>query len=176
MKNTAILIFSAFVLIGCGSAPQQTANTNASAKTSDDSSVVSGHSPTGDRSGAAQTSASVVPKSETKTKWTQSGTPIDTTEFDAEIAKTEKAFKQKPKDETAKKSLAEAYLKRGIALTEARQYASALGDYRRVLKLNPNNEEAKKWIDEIIKIYAMINREYPGEGEEPPPLPFKKES
>jgi tetratricopeptide (TPR) repeat protein len=77
---------------------------------------------------------------------TQSGTPIDTSEYDQEITKAEKASKAKPKDEQAKKALAEGYLKRAIALTEARQYASALGDYRRVLKLDENNEEAKKWI------------------------------
>ncbi|MDQ3322068.1 MAG: hypothetical protein M3525_06520 [Acidobacteriota bacterium] len=178
MKKIAILIVSAFVLIGCSNATRQTANTNASAKTSDNSLIVSGHSQTQANalSAAPQTSASVVPKSDAKTKWTQSGTPIDTTEFDAEITKAEKNFKAKPKDETAKKLLAEAYLPRAVALTEARQYASAIGDYRRVLKYDADNEVAKKWIDEIIKIYAMINREYPKEGEEPPALPFKKET
>lgn len=118
--------------------------------------------------------STVVPKSETKTKWTQSGNPIDTSEFDAEIAKAEKNLKAKPKDAAAKKALSEAYVKRGVALTGARQYASALGDYRRTLKLDPNNEEAKNGMDTIIGIYESLNREYPKEGEEPPPLPFKK--
>lgn len=117
----------------------------------------------------------IVPKSETKTKWTQSGDAIDTKEFDAEIAKAEKNLKAKPKDEAAKKALAEAYFKRGFALTDARQYASALGDYRRTLKYDPTNEEAKNGMDTIIGIYESLNREYPTEGEEPPPLPFKKE-
>ena len=117
-----------------------------------------------------------MPKSDTKTKWTQSGNPIDTTAFDSEIKQAESKQKANPKDETLKKSLAEAYVKRGIALTDARQYASALGDYRRALKLDPANEEAKKWIEQIISIYESINRSYPNEGEEPPPLPFKKES
>lgn len=179
MKRTALLIASTFVLIGCGNAPQPTANTNiAPQPVAGNSQIVSGHSqilPDNASVGTAQTSATPVPKSETKTKWTQSGTPIDTSEFDAEIAKTEKNFKAKPKDETAKKVLAEAYLKRATVLTEARQYASAIGDYRRVLKYDADNEDAKKWIDEIIKIYAMINREHPKEGEEPPALPFKKE-
>lgn len=180
MKKTALLIVSAFVLIGCSDAPQQTANTNAAMQpAAGDSQIVSGHSQTlsnNPSGGAAQTSATIVPKSETKTKWTQSGTPIDTAEFDAEIAKTEKNFKAKPKDKAARKVLAEAYLKRATVLTEARQYASAIGDYRRVLKYDAGNQDAKKWIDEIIKIYAMINREHPKEGEEPPALPFKKEA
>ena len=178
MKKILVLIVSAFVFIGCTGAPQQTANTNAAAKPADDSLLVSSRS-SGQTSsaphGAPQTSATVVPKSDVKTKWTQSGEPIDTAEFDAEIAKTEKDFKAKPKDAQAKKFVAEAYLKRATALTEARQYASAIGDYRRVLKYDADNADAKKWIDEIVKIYAMINREHPKEGEEPPALPFKKE-
>jgi len=179
LKKIAILSFSAFSLIGCdGNTSQQTANANISVQTVNNSSIVSGHSQTqpSGLNNAPQSSAAAptVQKSEAKTKWTQSGTPIDTTAFDAEIAKAEKNLKAKPKDEAAKKSLAEAFLKRGMALTEARQYASAIGDYRRVLKYDAANEEAKTWIDKIIEIYAMINRTYPNEGEEPPPLPFKK--
>ena len=79
----------------------------------------------------------------------------------------------KPADAAAKKVVAEAYFERGVALTEARQYASALGDYRRVLKLEPDHADAKKWIDQIIGIYGMLKKEYPKEGEEPPPLPWK---
>jgi cytochrome c-type biogenesis protein CcmH/NrfG len=59
-------------------------------------------------------------------------------------------------------------------LTDARQYASALGDYRKAIKLDPNNAEAKQWIEQIVMIYESINRDYPKEGEEPPPLAFKK--
>jgi len=109
-----------------------------------------------------------------KGKWTQSGDPIDTKELDAAVASAEKAAKSKPDAPAAKKSLSEAYTKRAVALTEARQYASALGDYRRALKLDPENEEAKMWIDQIVKIYASIGKEPPAEGEEPPPLPYKK--
>ena len=109
-----------------------------------------------------------------KSKWTQSGDPIDTKEFDSAIASAEVALGKKPSDTEAKKVLGSAYFKRADALTGARQYASALGDYRRALKYDPLNTEAKDWIDKIIMIYGSINREYPKEGEEPPPLPFKK--
>jgi len=61
-----------------------------------------------------------------------------------------------------------------VALTDARQYASALGDYRRTLKYDPSNAEAKDWIERIVSIYDSINRESPKEGEEPPPLPMGK--
>lgn len=72
------------------------------------------------------------------------------------------------------KALGDAYYKRAVALTEARQYASALGDYRRALKNDPSNAEAKDWVDKIIMIYDSMNKTSPKEGEEPPPLPFKK--
>ena len=60
------------------------------------------------------------------------------------------------------------------AVRRARQYAAALGDYRRALKNDPDHEDAKKLIDQIVGIYAMLKKEYPKEGEEPAALPFKK--
>jgi len=110
-----------------------------------------------------------------KSKWTQSGNPIDAKKFDADIAIAEKLLKSKPNDSPAKKSVSEAYFARGFALTEARQYASALGDFRKAMKYDPNNEQAKEWIDQIISIYNSINKEFPKEGEEPPALPFTEE-
>ena len=178
MKKIAIFSISFLFLIGCNDAPttvQETANVNLNVQKTDDISTVSSHSQTNTDEQSPNTTATIVPKSDSKTKWTQSGNPIDTTGFDSEIKQAETKQKANPKDEALKKSLAEAYVKRGIALTDARQYASALGDYRRALKLDPPNEEAKKWIEQIIAIYESINRAYPNEGEEPPPLPFKKD-
>ena len=109
-------------------------------------------------------------------KMSSGGDPIDTSKFDAAIASGEKEVKAKPSDESAKSALAQAYFERGFALTQARQYASALGDYRRALKLDPDHEESKKWIDQIVSIYGMLKKEAPKEGAEPPPLPFKKEA
>ena len=104
-----------------------------------------------------------------------SGDPIDTSKFDSAIADAERKMKLKPDDES-KKALANAYFERGVALTEARQYASALGDYRRALKLDPGHAESQKWIDQIVSIYQMLKKDAPKEGSEPPPLPFKKEA
>jgi tetratricopeptide (TPR) repeat protein len=109
-------------------------------------------------------------------KWSQGGEPIDTARFDGVIAAAESSVKAKPNDEAAKKTLSQAYFDRADALTQARQYASALGDYRRALKADPSNEDAKKWIDQIISIYDMLKKDYPKEGEEPPPLPWKGET
>jgi tetratricopeptide (TPR) repeat protein len=109
-----------------------------------------------------------------RSKWTQSGDAIDTAALDAAVAAAEKALGAKPADAAAKKALGTAYFKRAVALTDARQYASALGDYRKTKKYDPANAEAEEWIERIISIYSSINRESPKEGEEPPPLPFKK--
>ena len=170
MKKILFLSLLCLVLIGCNnstpSVSQQPAG-NANSTNQRDLQTVASHS-------TEKSPPSPAPKTEGKTKWTQSGNPIDTSQFDAEIEKAETDLKTKQTDESAKMVLAKAYVKRGVALTDARQYASALGDYRKALKFDPDNEEAKKWIGQIVGIYESINREYPKEGEEPPPLPFKK--
>ena len=107
-------------------------------------------------------------------KWSQGGDPIDTSKYDKAIADAEKNQKAKPADVSVKQALAQAYFERGFALTESRQYASALGDYRKALKLDPNHAESKQWMDQIMSIYAMLKKEAPKEGEEPPPLPMQK--
>ncbi|MEZ5424902.1 MAG: hypothetical protein R2747_01435 [Pyrinomonadaceae bacterium] len=183
MKKIYILMVLTIFAAACGGDSRPTAaqpekpadNSAPEPKNDDDSLTVSSHSqkPVGETSDAPKPDESKpIQPSETKSKWTQSGNPIDTGPFDAKIAAAEK--EAKAGDEGAKKALAAAFLDRAMALTEARQYASALGDYRRVLKNDPGNEEAKKWIEQIIDIYGSLNKSYPQEGEEPPPLEFKK--
>lgn len=100
------------------------------------------------------------------------GTPIDTSAFDAEIARLEKDVKTNP---ASKATLAQAYLKRAQALTGAQQYRSALGDFRRTLTYEPNNKDAKDMETQILAIFQSLNREAPAPGTEPAPLPFKKQ-
>jgi len=104
------------------------------------------------------------------------GSPIDTSQYDANIKKAEAKYNKNKDDNTAKTELAQAYFDRGLALTDskARQYRAALGDFRKTLKYNPDHEEAKMWIERIVSIFQQMNREAPKEGEEPPPLPYKK--
>lgn len=111
-------------------------------------------------------------------KFAQGGEAIDTAKFDGVIAEAEKNLKAKPNDAAAKTALADAYFDRALALTDssARQYAAALGDYRRALKLNPNHEQAREWSNRIVTIFREVGKEAPKEGEEPAPLPFKKEA
>ena len=168
MKPALIILLSIFIL-GCNNAtPVVNSNRpiNAAQQTNEAKSVL------------AHTSEGQTPKpaNSNSGRWSQSGDAIDTSKFDAAIAAAEKESKGKPSDDAAKKALAEAYFERGVALTDARQYASAIGDYRRALKLDPNHEESKKWIAQITSIYSMLKKEAPKEGQEPPPLPFKKEA
>lgn len=75
-----------------------------------------------------------------------------------------------PGSEDGKKAVAKAYYDRAFALTKAAQYRAALGDFRKGMKLDPENQEAKSMHDEIIRIFKSIGRQPPKEGEEPPPL------
>lgn len=152
-------------LVACSKAPETVQQNSASPANDRSQTAIS-------RSTDNSSAASI--KTGEKTKWTQSGDPIDTKKFDAAIAVAEIAFKKSPNDTAVKKALAESYYERAVALTDARQYAAALGDYRRAFKYNPENADAKKWIDLIISIYDGKNQEYPKEGEEPPPLPITK--
>jgi tetratricopeptide (TPR) repeat protein len=186
MKKIAILSLSAFIFTACGASSQINSTNISTTQNSSNSLLVSSHS----TENSAVPNATIVPKSDTKSKWTQSGNPIDVSNFDAEIKqaeltlmkiKTRTGLKKDASGDSsniknAEKALAVALVNRGLALTDARQYASALGDYRKAQKLDPTNEDAKKWIEQIIGIYESINRDYPKEGEEPPPLPFKKDT
>ena len=170
MKKIFIL-FAAVFAFGCNNAaPVATQNTNTNA-------------PTSERSGNIESVAAHTTENDNPTLAKVSGTPgnspvgdpIDVTEFNEAIKTATKKEAAKPKDQQAKKDLGAAFFARGFALTEARQYPAALGDYRRTLKYDPDNAEAKKWIAQIESIYTMLKKEAPKEGEEPEPLPFKKQ-
>ena len=167
MKHlTKFILIAAFATACTNAAKPVAQDTNAAKPTNTEKS----------QTAIAHTTENQTPPANTGTpsKWKQSGDPIDTKVFDTAIATAEVAFKKKQDDAAAKKALAEAYYKRADALTAARQYASALGDYRRTLKYDPSNKDAKDWIEKITMIYSSMNKEAPPEGEEPPPLTLEK--
>ncbi|MCA1623294.1 MAG: hypothetical protein LC768_05130 [Acidobacteria bacterium] len=177
MKKILGLSFFALIAIGCNSVPQQVqqsqpaVNTNVSVQKQNDSATVSSHSfDTAELKNTKQAQTNQPSSSELSPM----AKAIDVAEMTAEIARAEKASKQNPKDEKAKDALARSYFVRAFALTDAAQYRAALGDFRKGLKLNPNDQEAKNMHDEILRIFASINREPPKEGEEPKPMPFEK--
>lgn len=166
----ALLCLAACFAIGCGNAAKPVAQSNNSAtvaSTPDKSQTAIAHSSENTQAPYAK------PSGDGQSKWTASGDPIDTKALDSAIMSAEKALAGKPNDTAAKKALGNAFYKRAVALTEARQYASALGDYRRTLKHDPSNAEAKDWVEKITMIYDGLRKAAPKEGEEPPPLPLK---
>jgi tetratricopeptide (TPR) repeat protein len=181
MKYFLLLSLSALLLSGCANtAPPQAANQAASQSTpaprrENELSVISHsaenrslpanisiNSPANNGSNANSTGGGGSPMSRA----------IDVTAMNADIQRAEKKFEKDQKDAQAKKDLAHAYFVRAFALTDAAQYRAALGDFRKGLKLDPDDKDAKNMHDRIISIFQSINREPPKEGEEPPPLPF----
>lgn len=182
MKKLAFLSLLTLTAIGCNnSGAQPTANSNVAnaavnrttaVQNTNDSEFLSGHSSVAETPGAmpysgnnaGQSSSGASPMSHA----------VDVGKMTGDIEAADKNYKQNPKDEKAKDKLAEAYFVRAFALTDAAQYRSALGDFRKGLKLNPNNVEAKAMHDQIIDIFVnSLHRDPPKEGDEPPPMPIK---
>lgn len=176
MKKILSLGFFALFAVGCanqtGQTQQTTAtvNTNVSGQRQNNSGTVSSHSFNSPDSKTAKSA----PNQASSNEGSPMAKAVDVEQMTADIEKAEKSYKQNPKDEKAKEELAKAYFTRAFALTDAAQYRAALGDFRKGLKLNPNDEEAQNMHNEIIRIFASINRDPPKEGEEPPPMPIEK--
>jgi tetratricopeptide (TPR) repeat protein len=179
MKKFLTLSFLALFTVACDQNNQtqtvSNTNVNAPAQTANDAAIVSSHSQAAE---SIQSATPSKPNSGGSAAMDSSpmAKPIDVAEMSAGIEKAEKEFGANQKNEKAKDNLAKARFARAFALTEAAQYRAALGDFRKGLKLNPSDQAAKKMHDEIIRIFQSINRQPPKEGEEPPPLPFNKQS
>jgi hypothetical protein len=87
--------------------------------------------------------------------------------LDAKIEKAVAKANAKGATATDKKAAADAYKDRANYYWGAgnvQLYKFALGDYRRVLRYDPDNEEAKERIDYLISIYHSLNRPVPDNG------------
>ena len=178
MKKIAVLAIAMF-LLGCAAdpEPQQEVVTNTKDQSKKVSETVASHTiertPKPENVGVNSNTNKTVemPKrSETRRKFSRSGDPIDTKKFDSAIADAKKASDAKPDDAELKKTLGSKYFERGVALTAARQYASAIGDFRKAIKLDPSNKDAESNIKMIESIYKSMNIEGPKPGEEPEPI------
>jgi tetratricopeptide (TPR) repeat protein len=174
MKKALVTGFLAFTLAACtNSAPvgtQSANNTNAAAQRNANSLVTSSHS-TEKMPGANNSSPTSAPKTQTESPMAKA---VDVSKLTTNIESAAKAYQPESKDVKSRLELANAYFERAFALTEAAQYRAALGDFRKGLKLNPDNKDARAMHDRIISIFQSIKREPPKEGEEPPPMPFNK--
>jgi len=95
---------------------------------------------------------------------------LDTSKLDAEIAGLEQQAEKSPDDDTTLVALAEAYVRRGHALHEARRLNEALNDYQSALKYRPDHEEANL---RVAQITQEIGAEPHAEDGKPVAVPAK---
>jgi uncharacterized surface anchored protein len=93
--------------------------------------------------------------------------PVETPELDAKIEKAAAKAKASGASAADKKAAAAAYMDRADFYWSAgnvQLYRYALGDYRRVLRYDPDNEQAKERIDYLVSVYQSLNRPVPDNG------------
>lgn len=98
------------------------------------------------------------------------GQGYDTSKLDAEIAQLEQLAEKNPDDDTIHGALADAYVRRGRALHEARRLTDALHDYQSALRFSPDHEEANL---RIAQITQEIGAEPHAEDGKPVAVPAK---
>lgn len=165
-----------FALIGCAllaaCGGQQTATTSQSNSNSTAQSAQTSTPPNG-----AETSGVGVVASHGGGNTTAGGSttaapsgdkpPVATPELDAKIEKALAKANAKGATTSDKKAAADAYKDRADYYWGAGNvmlYKYALGDYRRVLRYDPANDEAKERIDYLISVYHSLNRPVPDNG------------
>jgi len=95
---------------------------------------------------------------------------IDTAALDDKIEKAEAKAKAGGASQADKSAAAAALLERGNLYRDAGQpalYKFALGDYRRALRYQPDNAEAREKMNEIVSIYQSMGRPVPTNGSDP---------
>ena len=98
-----------------------------------------------------------------------SGGP-DTAALDKKIEQAEAKAKAQGATQADKSAVAAAYLERANIFYSAGQpmlYKFALRDFRRTLRYDPNNTEAREKQDQIVQIYQSMGRPVPELGNEP---------
>jgi hypothetical protein len=95
---------------------------------------------------------------------------IDTAALDAKITKAEAKAKAGGASSADKQAAAAAYVERANVYYNAGQprlYKFALGDFRRALRYDPENADAKEKMEMLVSIYQSMGRPIPNNGNEP---------
>ena len=124
----------------------------------------------GNANGAANSAASSGAQSGASNSNGGGGEAFDTSKLDAEIVRLEQEAEKNPDDETTHDALADAYVRRGRALHEARRLNDALHDYQSALRFSPDHEEASL---RIAQITQEIGAEPHAEDGKPVAIPAK---
>jgi hypothetical protein len=163
-----LIIYAALAVAACNpgatsentSAPANTSSTNANAPTTT-TQPAGGVPPISSAHGGVPAAPAAPANPNEKPEG------VDTAALDDKIDKLEAKVKAGSATAADKKALADVYLERANTYRDAgspRLYKFALGDYRRVLRYDPTNAEAKAKMDEIISIYNSMGRPVPTNG------------
>lgn len=165
----AYVSFALFVLSACNSSPSQTNVVNStatqSAPTQNRPQTVEVPPVSAAHGGATSAPANVPAPNSSAPSADKPGIP--TPELDAKIAKAEEKAKAAKATDADKRAAADAYVERANVYYTAQQpslYKFALGDFRRALRYDPKNSEAKDKMDQIVSIYQSMGRPVPGNG------------
>ncbi|HEX8284391.1 MAG TPA: hypothetical protein VF588_13590 [Pyrinomonadaceae bacterium] len=167
----SLLVVASLLLASCGGANPPTAakqNSNAAAGNAQ-TSIGHGVSPSANlgvassHGGGAPAAPAAGAASSAPAK-----APVETPELDAKIEKATAKAKAAGASAGDKKAAAEAYLARGnfyYAAGNPMLYRFALGDFRRVLRYDAGNGEAKEKIKQIEDIYTYsVKKPIPDNG------------
>jgi hypothetical protein len=140
----------------------KTSNANANSQAANSqTSIQHGASPASD-AGVAASHGGAPAASATKP-------PVETPELDAKIEKAEAKAKAAGASDADKKAAARAYFDRANFFRDQGSpalYKFALADYRRGLRYDPADEDARAKMDEIVSIYKSMGRPVPELGNE----------
>ena len=172
MRNLLLssALISAVVVCGaCGSA-EQTSSSNGGAQALPTATV---RTPAHSNQPADAPSTSIAhgapPAASAPPLGAQSGT-IDTAALDKKVEAAETKAKAPNATPAEKQAAASAYLERGNVFYNAGNpslYKFALRDFRRTLRYDPNNAEARAKQQQITEIYQSMGRPVPDLGNEP---------
>jgi len=170
MRTIALSLICGVALLlafGCGS-PSATNNTNSTANSNISTRTVTETGSLPPVSTAHGGNSNGVPPAASTGSAAKPG--IDTAALDAKIEKAEAKAKAAGATQADKTTVAAALVQRGNLYRDAGQpvlYKFALGDYRRALRYQPDNAEAREKMNEIVQIYQSMGRPVPENGNEP---------
>jgi hypothetical protein len=177
MRNFLLLSALAIIALACGacasseqqrtSAPNAEAMPTATVRTPSQSAPATSDAPPVSVAHAtpATTTESAAPQS-----GGQAGPTTDTAALDKKVEQAEGKAKATKATQADKQAAAAAYLERGNFYYNAGNpsfYKFALRDFRRTLRYDPNNEEARSKQQQITDIYQSMGRPVPDLGNEP---------
>lgn len=172
MRNLVLALTCGAALFapGCGT-PSATNNSNISTNGNASATTNNGAFSTSNRNLSPVSAAhgdNAAPPSTAPSSNSSQKPGIDTAALDAKIEKAE--AKAKGGAQADKLAAAAALVERANVYRDAGQpslYKFALGDYRRALRYQPDNAEAREKMNEIVGIYQSMGRPVPENGNEP---------